>query len=84
MCVGREVRLPQILQIVIVGRGPTSLNLGENSAAPAQIVEEVRARASDEVIVGPKHHFLVEGQFRTENPRDQGLDRAARRTMDMC
>ena len=61
----RQMRLPKVLEIVIVRGGSPSLDLSDHPAPGPQSEEEVRSSLSHEAALGSKHHLFTEPQFET-------------------
>ena len=60
MRIRRQVRLPQILEIVVVGGGSTALDLGDHSTPWPQTEEEVRSSLRHEAALRRQHHLFAE------------------------
>src|SRR5450830_1462270 len=81
--VGGDVGLPEVLEVVVVGRGPAALDLGDDPAAGAQAVDEVGARMGDESVAGCQDDFLAEPEVFPQQGGDDRLDGAALRAVDV-
>jgi len=81
--VGRDVRLPEILQIMVVGGRTAPLDLGDDPATGAEAEEKVRPRLRDEPSLRSQHHLLAEPKLNPEEEREVILNRLAPRSVDV-
>ena len=63
MGVGRDVCLPEILEIVVVGGRPASFDLGDDAATWRKAVDEVRACLGHEATLRGQHDLFAEPQL---------------------
>lgn len=71
-----DVRLPDVLEVMVVGGGAATLDLGDDSAPGAQGVDEVGPCLGDKPVARGEDHLLPEAQVLAEHGRDDRLDRA--------
>jgi hypothetical protein len=83
VCIGGDVRLPEILKVVIVGRRASSLDLGEDPASAIEPEEEVRASLGDETVLRGQDDFFTETQLVVKHLGDELLNRRALRVEDV-
>lgn len=81
--VGRDVRLPEILQIMVVGGRTAPLDLRDDPSTGAETEEEVRSRLSHEPSLRSQHHLLAEPELDSEEEREVILNRLAPRSVDV-
>lgn len=81
--VGRDVRLPEILQIVVVGGRTAPLDLGDDPSSRAEAEEEVRSRLSHESSLRSQDHLLAEPELKLEEEREVVLDRLTPSPVDV-
>jgi len=77
------VRLPQILEIVIVRGGAAALYLRENAPTRRHAEDEVGTRRCHEAELRREDHLLIEPKLVSQESRHDGLDLAAVRTVNM-
>lgn len=77
------VRLPEVLEIVIVRRRSTSLDLCQHAPVVAQWKDEVWACARDEPVLRRKDDFLAEAQVLGEEFREVCLNGRTRPSVYM-
>ncbi|WP_019145458.1 hypothetical protein [Aeromicrobium massiliense] len=68
------MRLPQVLEVVVFGRGAAALDLGEDPALVAEVEVEVRPGLGDELVLRAQHDLLVEAELTEQDRRDECLD----------
>ena len=83
LCIGGDVGLPQVLEVVVVRRGAAALDFGDDPAARAQGVDEVGTRVGDEALAGREDDFLPEAEVLAQHRRDDRLDGAGLGAVDV-
>lgn len=76
-----DVRLPQVLEIVIVGRRPTPFDLSQDASSLSDREEEIRACLCDQSALRGEHHLRAEPQVLAQERCEVILDRFARRAV---
>jgi hypothetical protein len=57
-----DVRLPQILEVMVVRRGPATLNLGDDASPMREFEHKVRPRAGDEPLLRGQYDLLAKAE----------------------
>jgi len=78
-----DVRLPEVLEVVVVRRGATALDLGDDAAARSEAVDEIRPCVGDEAVAGGEYDFLAETEVFPQEAGDDRLDCAALSAVDV-
>src|SRR3954453_445916 len=72
----RDVRLPDVFEVVVVAHRAAPLHLRDNSFARADTVEKVGSGPGDDAVLRGQQHFFVEPEVVLEDGGDDGLDRS--------
>ena len=80
--VGRYVRLPDVLQIMVVGGRTAPLDLGDDPATRSEAEEEVGSRLRHEPGLSGEDHLLAEPKLEKKK-REMILNRLASGSVDM-
>ena len=78
-----DMRLPDVLEVVVVRHRPAALHLGDDALARPEAEEEVRSRPGEYAVLVGQQNFFVEPQVLLEDGRDDLLDGRAAGAMDM-
>ena len=83
LSVGRDVRLPEVLEVMVVGGRPASLHFGEDAATGFEVKDEVRADLCRQPDLASESHLLVEAELFAQQPSHDPLDIPTLGTMNM-
>lgn len=76
MSVRGDVRLPEVLEVVVVRSGATAFNFRDDPAVRRHPEEEVRTALGDEPVLRSQYHFASEAQLILEKVTHVVLDRS--------
>jgi hypothetical protein len=68
-----DVGLPQVLQVVVVGGGPSALDLNDDPAAGPEAADEVGSGAGDETVLRREDDLLAEPELLAQQVGNDGL-----------
>ena len=81
--VSADMGFPKVLDVVVVVYSPTPFDFSEDSSATPNLEVEVGSGSGHDTHVSREKHLLFEPKPSREQFRDDGLDRAALRPMDV-